>query len=92
MLNTIIFFLLFYVLLISVLGYGLLFQIISFGAIKNMSDQKSIYIGFYGLFFITLISLLTSLFVPHGFIHNILLHSIGILFFVFFKVESKKNI
>ena len=72
--NTLIFFISFYLLLVSVLGYGLLFQKISLGSIRNLNSQKSIYIGFYGLFFITFISLITSLLVPHNFIHNILLH------------------
>ena len=78
MLNIIIFFLSFYVLLVSVVGYGLLFQTLTFGSTESMNHQKSIYIGFYGLFLITFISLITSLFVPHDFIHNILLHLLGI--------------
>ncbi len=89
--NTLIFFVSFYLLLVSVLGYGLLFQTISFGSIRNLNSQKSIYIGFYGLFLITLISLITSLLVPHNFIHNILLHLLGILFFIFLKAENKKQ-
>jgi len=89
--NTFIFFVSFYLLLVSVLGYGLLFQTISFGSIRNLNSQKSIYIGFYGLFLITLISLITSLLVPHNFIHNILLHFLGILFFIFLKAENKNQ-
>jgi hypothetical protein len=89
--EIIIFFLSFYILLISVVGYGILFQNLCFGTIKNMKDQKVIYLGFYGLFFLTFISLITSLFAPHNFIHNILLHSIGILLFIFIKVENKET-
>ena len=91
MINTIIFFSSFYLLLISVLGYGLIFQVLSFGSSKNMDDPNSIYIGFYGLFLITLISLVTSLLLPHNFIHNIILHSVGILFFIFFKAKNKRE-
>lgn len=89
MLNIIIFFSSFILLLLSVVGYGLLFQFITFGSIKNLNDQRSIYVGFYGLFLITLISLITSLFLPHNYNHNILLHLIGILSFIFLKVENK---
>ena len=89
--NIIIFFLTFYILLISVIGYGILFQSLCFGTIKDMRDQKVIYIGFYGLFLITFISLITSLFFPHNFIHNIILHLIGVLSFVFLRVKNKKN-
>ena len=85
------FFISFYLLLISVIGFGFLFQNICFGAIKDLEDQKIIYIGFYGLFLLTIISLITSLFVPHNFIHNLLLHLFGILFFIFHKFEYKKE-
>ena len=89
--NIIIFFLTFYILLISVIGYGILFQNLCFGTIKDMKNEKVIYTGFYGLFLLTLISLVTSLFLPHNFTHNVLLHLIGLLLFVFLKVKNKKN-
>ena len=89
--NIIIFFLTFYILLISVIGYGILFQNLCFGTIKDMKNQKVIYTGFYGLFLLTFISLVTSLFLPHDFTHNILLHLIGVLSFVFLKVKNKNN-
>ena len=89
--NIIIFFLSFYILLISVIGYGILFQNLCFGSIKDMNDEKVIYTGFYGLFLLTFISLITSLFLSHNFIHNILLHLIGILLFIFLRVKNKKN-
>ena len=90
--NIIIFFLSFYILLISVIGYGILFQNLCFGPIKDMNDEKVIYTGFYGLFLLTFISLITSLFLSHNFIHNILLHLIGILLFIFLRVKNKKII
>ena len=89
--NFIIFFSFFYILLLSVVGYGMFFQNLCFGGIKNMNDPKVIYTGFYGLFAITFISIISSLFVPHNFIHNILLHLIGVLFFIFIKIENKKD-
>jgi len=68
--GIIIFFLAFYILLISVIGYGILFQNLCFGTIKNMKDQKAIYLGFYGLFSLTLIitgvSLLTAIIVGYA--------------------------
>ena len=91
MLNIIIFFSSFYILLISVIGFGILFQNIFFGTIKNMNDQRVIYTGFYGLFLLTLISQITSLFVSHNFTHNILLHVIGLSLFTFIKVKNKKT-
>jgi len=89
--DIVIFFLTFYLLLISVVGYGILFQNLCYGHIKNISNQNEIYIGFYGLFLLTFISLISSLFVPHNFIHNIILHIIGVLFFIFLKIKNKKD-
>ena len=91
MLDIIIFFSLFYILLISVIGFGIFFQNIFFGTIKNMNDQSAIYTGFYGLFLLTFISQVTSLFVSHNYTHNILLHLIGLLLFTFIKIKNKKT-
>ena len=89
--DIIIFFLTFYILLVSVVGYGILFQNLCYGHIKNMADQNEIYIGFYGLFLLTFISIISSLLVPHNFTHNIILHLIGILLFIFLKIKNKKD-
>ena len=91
MINLIIFTISFYLLLLSVIGYGILFQNLCLQKLDSLNNSKSIYLGFYGLFFITLISLITSLFIPHNFFHNILIHSLGIIFLIFIKVRDKKN-
>ena len=49
MTDYVIFLISFY-LLFSVIGYGLVFQSFCFEKIKNFNDEKSIFIGFYGLF------------------------------------------
>ena len=90
MLDSLIFFFVFYILLISVIGYGILFQNFCFEPIKSLKEQKVIYLGFFGLFVLTFISLVTSLFVPHNFLHNLLLHFFGVLFFIFYKIKDKK--
>ena len=89
--DIIIFFSYFYILLLSVIGYGMFFQNLCFGVMKDLKDTKAIYTGFYGLFAITFISIISSLVVPHNFTHNILLHFVGILFFIFIKIKNKKN-
>ena len=91
MINLIIFIISFYLILLSVIGYGILFQNLCLQKLDSLNNSKSIYLGFYGLFFITLISLITSLFIPHNFFHNILIHSLGIIFLIFIKVRDKKN-
>ena len=89
--NIIIFLSYFYILLLSVIGYGIFFQNLCFGRIKDMNDSNVIYTGFYGLFTITFISIISSLIVPHNFTHNILLHIVGVMFFIFIKIKNKKN-
>ena len=91
MFDIIIFILSFYILLLSVIGHGMFFQKLCFGTIKNMNDPEVIYTGFYGLFAITFISVISSFFVPHNFAHNILLHISGVLFFLFIRATNKKN-
>ncbi len=89
MINTIIFIISFYVLLLSILGYGLFFQKYCFRKVDNFESNDLKYVGFYGLFLITLISLITSIFLSHNFIHNISLHLIGVYFLFIVKGVNK---
>ena len=78
-------------LLFSILGYGIFFYRLSFEKLDDLSHENSIYIGFYGLFFVTLISLFTSLFLSHNLLHNSLLHIFGIFYFLTIKIKNKKE-
>ena len=51
------------------------------------------YQGIIGIFFITFVSILTSFFLKHGYIHNLILHSACILFFLreIFKNKIKNK-
>ena len=86
--EIIIFFLSFYFCMLSVISYGNMFEKLCFAKLKS-EDDTLIYTGFYGLMFLTLISLVTSYFIPHNFYHNIILHGFG--FFYFFSSSLKKN-
>jgi len=83
MIDLLVFISYFYFLLFSIIGYGIFFQNLCFKKIDKFNLQTPIYIGFFGLFFITLISVITSIFVSHNFLHNILLHLTGIIFFIY---------
>lgn len=85
--NFLVFFLSFYFLLISIIGYGKIFENLCFRK-YNKKDDNLIYTGFYGLMFVTLISLITSYFIPHNFYHNLILHSSG-FFYLFFNFNRK---
>ena len=64
----------------SILGYGfLLSRIID----KNLSSYNLGYQGLLGILFLTSISYLTIFFMKHGYIHNIIIHIIGISSFIF---------
>ena len=88
----ILLFLIFFILsLFSTIGYGLFFHKVFFYNLKVKSENETIYFGFFGLFLITLISLITSLFFSHNFIHNLFLHFFGLLFLVILKFDEKNE-
>ena len=65
----------------STIGYGFIFS----KFVDSEIHQNNLgYIGIIGFFFISLLSIVTSFFVAHGFVHNIILHSIGLIAFIFF--------
>jgi hypothetical protein len=88
MMDIITFLSAFFFCLISVISYGKIFERLCFNKISPNSDRL-IYTGFFGLMFLTSISLITSYFFPHNFYHNILLHGVG--FFYFFTNVLKKD-
>ena len=90
MINITIFILSFYFCLISVLAYGNFFQRICLGK-KNTNENIDVYTGFYGLMFLTLISLITSYFVQHNYYHNIILHGLGFIYFFFSNFRNNKK-
>jgi len=90
MIKLIIFLSSFYLLLLSTIGYGFIFQKICLNSIQNKEKQNLIYIGFYGLFCLTFIAMFTSFFYPHNFIHNFIIHFFGLFFLIFCKIKNKK--
>ena len=89
-----IFFFFFFLFLsfFSVLGYGFAFNKIFNLKFDNLNLGK---IGILGLFFLTIISSFTHIFMPHNFIHNIFFISLGFFYFIYnflIKKVSKQNI
>ena len=81
-----IFFILF--TLVSILGFGKLFEFIFFD--KNEKYQIGL-TGFFGLFFLSSISYATHLFTPHNYIHNSILFFIGIFLYIYFFIKKSIN-
>ena len=84
------FLLYFYLILIisSILGYGyLLANFIN----KNLLKYNLGYIGILGLLALVLVSYSTIFFVKHDYVHNLIIHSIGLISFAFFFRKLKLN-
>ena len=83
-----IFFLLFTVLFLSsTIGYGFLFSKIFY---KDFIKLNIGFIGIIGFFFLCIISIFTSFFVSHNFIHNFIIHFFGLLIFIKQIFSDKK--
>lgn len=89
MINLFFFIFSFYVSLISIIGYGKIFQKVFLNKIYYDEDI-TIYIGFYGIMLMTLLSLFTSFFLKHNFYHNIIFHIIGISYFFYSPLKEHK--
>jgi len=82
--DFILFFLSYFIILTSILGYGLLF----YGSLKKINSFNFGYIGLIGIFFLILYSYASNVFFPHSEIHNLVFLSLGFIYFVIF---AKKN-
>ena len=81
--QILIFFLFYFLILLSILGYGNIFS-------KFLKRPLSFSeLGFYGLIFLILISYISNFFVAHDYVHNTVSLFIGIISFLFFIL--KKN-
>jgi hypothetical protein len=84
------FLLYFYLILIisSILGYGfLLAQFLN----KNLLKYNLGYIGILGLLALVLVSYTTIFFIKHEYVHNSIIHFIGLISFAYFFRKLKLN-
>ncbi len=89
MFEHLLFIIFIYLIIFSIIGYGYIFlKITRFSEINNLNFG---YYGISGLFFVSLISILTSFFMKHDYFHNIILHFIGLLSFVYFYNFNKEK-
>jgi len=77
-----------YLFVFSTIGHGEVFSRI-FN--KELLNYNIGFKGLIGFFSISLISVTSSYFFSHNFIHNIILHSIGIFGFILFLISDNKN-
>ena len=81
------------ILTLSIIGYGFLFScyFTKFNNI-NLSNISIGYIGLFGVFFLTFISYSTNIILAHSNYHNLIIHLIGIVSFLFFFKKNYKKI
>ena len=80
-------FLIYYgIIILSVIGYSLLFQNI----LRNSIDIEFEYNLLGSLFFLISLSYFTHFFFNHGYIHNLVISIIGITLFIYYSFKSKK--
>ena len=65
-------------IILSIIGYGKIFSYIFLKNIKLDISQ----LGFFGLFFLIIISYITNFFFEHNYIHNLIILSFGLIFFL----------
>ena len=89
--NYLIFFVSYFLIVLSVIGHGVL-------AIKliktNISTEEIGFVGLLGIFFLILYSYITHFFISHDYIHNITLIIIGLVSIYYFrsKILTKRNL
>ena len=81
------------ILTLSIIGYGFIFScyFTKFNNI-NLSNISIGYIGLFGVFFLTFISYSTNIILAHSNYHNLIIHLIGIVSFLFFFKKNYKKI
>jgi hypothetical protein len=83
--NFILFFISYFLILLSIIGYGYFFRAL-IG--KNHNELEIGYIGLYGIFFITIYSYFSHLFVEHSKTHNTIILFIGLLLFTYYFIQK----
>ena len=74
--------------IISTIGHGEIFSRIIY---KDLIKLNIGYLGIIGFFSLSIYATLSSYFFAHNYFHNIILHIIGLLGFIFYLNREKKN-
>ena len=87
--SLLLFFIITFLVLLSTIGYGLIFSKIL--KLENFNYNYGL-IGFLGLFFLSIIAGLTHIILPHNFTHNILIIFFGLISLASFDQKNYKKI
>ena len=86
--NLIAFIFFYFAIITSVVGYGLL--IANAANLKNTHYNKG-YLGLFGVFFLIFYSYVSHFFIPHNYGNNLVILTLGLLFFIYFFEKKHKN-
>ena len=89
--NYIIFFISYFLIVLSAVGHGILAIRLSK---TNISTEEIGFVGLVGIFFLILYSYITHFFISHSYLHNIILITIGLasIYYFRYKILIKKNL
>ena len=88
--NIFVLFSFYLVIIISLIGYGYLFERLFY---KEILESNFGYTGLRGIFLLIFYSFLSHFFFAHGYLHNVILTVLGCIFFAFYilKIPKKKE-
>ena len=87
--SILILFFSFIIIVCYTLGFGSFFSKLLLN--KNYEEDYG-YFGLTGLFFLIIFSYFSHFFLPHNYIHNLIIIFIGLLLFFYFLYKKKKKI
>ena len=84
MIDLVIYFIIYYLIICSILGFGTLLNFNKETEVGlNFNKETEVgFLGFKGLFVLIILSYITNFFFKHGYIHNIIILVFGISFFI----------
>ena len=86
--NIFVLFSFYLAIIISLIGYGYLFERLFY---KEILESNFGYTGLRGIFLLIFYSFLSHFFFAHGYIHNVILTLLGVIFFTFYILKTPKK-
>ena len=86
--NIFVLFSFYLTIIISLIGYGYLFERLFY---REILESNFGYTGLRGIFLLIFYSFLSHFFFAHGYIHNVILTLLGVIFFTFYILKTTKK-
>ena len=86
--NIFVLFSFYLIIIISLIGYGYLFERLFY---REILESNFGYTGLRGIFLLIFYSFLSHFFFAHGYLHNVILTLLGVIFFTFYILKDTKK-